>query len=90
MDKAKVPRVMWTIVMDPAGEEDPEKRCKHGSFLCKSHIPEEREFLFAPYSTFQVETLTWGEHGQPHEITLLAMTDNLPYKDRSLPLAPWY
>ena len=88
-------RIMWLIRIDPEGETNPEKRCKHVNFVSNSHIadddgnPREAEFLFAPYSVFTVKTVTWGADGEPHEVILKAATDNAA-EPEDVPLAPWY
>jgi hypothetical protein len=56
------------------------------------NLPDEQEYLFAPYSAFEVVTATWntGTASDPHIIELFAAVDN---KDAAwpedLPLAPW-
>ena len=52
----------------------------------------EKEFLFAPYSTFSVVEMAWSEdptYADPHRIVIKASLDNLLEK-KDLPLAPWY
>jgi ankyrin repeat protein len=88
-------RILWLIRIDPEGETDPAKRCKHVNFVSNSHIvdadgnPREAEFLFAPYSTFTIKSVKWGDGGEPHEIKIEAATDNSTTPE-DLPLSPWY
>jgi hypothetical protein len=49
------PCVMWVIHVDPAGEHSPAKRCMHVSYVERSNMPDEMEYLFAPYSPFTVK-----------------------------------
>ncbi len=68
--------------MDPAGEADVTKRCKHVNFVSHSLVvdelgdPVEQEYLFTAYSIFTVRAVAWGEGGAPHRIELDAATDN--------------
>ena len=45
-------RILWTVRVDPAGEHDEARRCKHVNFVKNSHIknpdgtPREAEYLF--------------------------------------------
>ena len=86
---------MWMIRIDPEGETDPAKRCKHVNFVSNSHIvdadgnPTEAEFLFAPYSAFTIKSVKWGDGGEPHVIKIEAATDNSTVPE-DLPLSPWY
>jgi len=82
--------VMYTIKLDARGERDERYRCKHVNFVENSHIPNEKEFLFAPYSVFVVEEVAWQEdcnYLQPHLITLRASVD-CRLEPPNLPLAP--
>jgi hypothetical protein len=94
--------VMWVVHVDPAGEHDPAKRCKHVNFVEHSLVPGEQEYLFAPYSIFTVRSVSWGAAGgAPHRIELDAASDNnvaaeggagrwaTPAGSEDLPLAPW-
>jgi hypothetical protein len=94
--------VMWVVHVDPAGEHDPAKRCKHVNFVQHSLVPGEQEYLFAPYSIFTVRSVRWGAGGAPHRIELDAASDNraaaeggasgrwaTPAGSEDLPLAPW-
>jgi hypothetical protein len=53
-------------------------------------LPDEQEFLFAPYSVFTVERAEWnaGTVEKPHVIELKAAADNKA-EPEDLPLAPW-
>ena len=68
--------------MDPAGEHDSSRRCKHVNFVSHSLIvdaagnPAEQEYLFTAYSIFTVRAVTWGVGGAPHRIELDAASDN--------------
>lgn len=82
--------VLWEVEVDPEGKDDFLRRCKHVSFLPKSHVKTEKEFLFAPYSVFTVVSVKWSEPGDkgPHVIRLRAASDNAD-EPEDLPLAPW-
>lgn len=84
--------ILWTIKLDPRG-------CKHVNFIDRhdgtlhTHhdTPAENEFLFAPYSAFTIQSVLWQDvptAGQPHEVVLRAVYDNLEAPE-DLPLAPW-
>ena len=93
-------RVMWVVQLDPAGERDDTKRCKHVNFVQHSLVPGELEYLFAAYSIFTVVQVNWSAGGI-HRIELNAATDNSPESEggkgpwatpvgsENLPLAPW-
>lgn len=84
------PRVLWTVKFDPRGEQQPEFRVKHMSFVAKTLIPGEGEFLFAPYSVFTVLDVKWSSsRDKYHKISLQAAIDNIKESEH-LPLAPWY
>ena len=53
-------------------------------------LPDEQEYLFAPYSAFTVLSVRWnaGTDASPHVIELLAAADNKEAAE-DLPLAPW-
>lgn len=94
--------VMWVVHVDPAGEHDADRRCKHVNYVSHSHVDGEAEFLFTAYSIFTVRSVTWGQAGAPHCIELDAATDNrvqaeggagrwaTPVGSEDLPVAPWY
>ena len=73
---------MWTVRVDPAGEQDTAKRCKHVNFVTHSLIDlapgasAEEEYLFTAYSIFTVRSVRWGQGGTPHRIEIDAATDN--------------
>ena len=51
---------------------------------------EEKEYLFAPYSVFQVRAVEWSEDEDfPHQITIGAAADNMKHS-LCLPLVPYY
>ena len=84
------PTVMWRIVFDPRGKLQPQYRVRHMTFVSKTLIPGEGEYLFAPYSVFTVVSSKWSRKlRDPHELTISAAYDN-KREDESLPLAPWY
>jgi len=82
--------VLWTILLDGRGSEDHHHRCLHASFVAKSHLGGEKEFLFSPYSVFQVISTEWSStQAEHHSIVLRAAIDNMEHPE-DLPLAPWY
>ena len=88
------PGVLWVVHVDPAGEHDMSKRCKHVNFLSHSHIldargnPKEAEYLFTAYSVFEVVSTHWAAD-RKHTVVLRAAPDN-SIEDDTLPSAPWY
>jgi len=79
-------KAKWLIRIDPA------RKCHHVNRITKRvpNLPDEREYLFAPYSAFTVISARWraGTVADPHVIELHAAPDNIgPSED--LPLAPW-
>lgn len=88
-DKTK-PCVMWCIKFDPKGKHNHKFRVKHMTFVSKSLIPGEGEYLFAPYSVFKLLSIKWSaELSEPHEITIRPALDN-KIEEEHLPLTPWY
>ena len=85
------PCALWRITLDPRAKENPEYRIKHMSFVSKSLIVGENEYLFAPYSVFTLTTVKWSEAelNKPHKFTIRAAHDNKE-EDEDLPLTPWY
>ena len=91
------PRILWCIKVDGRGVREPEHRVLHASFVQKSLIPGEGEFLYAPYSAFEVETVRWAKPdsagkyavGVYHQVLVRSAIDNKGW-DEDLPLAPWY
>jgi hypothetical protein len=60
------------------------------SFVSKSLIEGENEYLFVPYSVFKLVSVKWsGELKTPHDFTIRAAVDNQD-EDEDLPLSPWY
>ena len=50
-------------------------------------VPEEAEYLFAPYSVFTVVDVTWSptpDDRTPHRVTLQALTDNREKRVQSI------
>ncbi len=93
--------ILWVIQVDPDGEHDITKRCKHVNFVHHSLVPGEQEYLFTAYSIFTVRAVKWGKAGAPHRIDLDAASDNRPEAEggsgrwatpancEELPRAPW-
>ena len=79
-------RVRWLVRIDPI------RKCPHVNLVSKRvpDLPDEQEYLFAPYSAFTVIAVSWnaGTGGDPHVIELLAASDNKQAAG-DLPLAPW-
>jgi hypothetical protein len=70
----------------------PQWRCVHVNYVTRTHCSGEREFLFVPYSVFEVANVQWKDHPtweSPHVVFLNAMSDNRRYPE-DLPLAPWH
>ena len=94
--------MLWVVRVDPEGQQDQTKRCKHVNFVKHSLVAGESEYLFTAYSIFTVRRVTWGGGGEPHRIELDAASDNsvdaeggdgrwaTPAGSERLPLAPWY
>ena len=84
------PRVLWRVNFDRRGKYQPAYRIRHMTFVSKTLVKGEGEYLFAPYSVFKLVSLKWSENlTKPHELTVEAVVDNR-CEDESLPLAPWY
>jgi hypothetical protein len=88
--------VQWEVQVDPTadsqGDNMPQNLCKHVNLLRVTHVPGEEEYLFAAFSAFTVIAVKWPSQPtaqNPHQITLLAATDNRQQPE-DLPLAPWY
>ena len=89
-DNGAHPCVIWRVTFDPRGEHQPQYRVRHMTFVSKSLIKDEQEYLFAPYSVFTLVSTQWSPiRNKPHEITILASHDN-KREDENLPLVPWY
>jgi hypothetical protein len=56
------PSIIWRIHVDPAGEHSPARRCMHVSYVERSNMPDEKEYLFAPYSPFTVKEVILCVH----------------------------
>ena len=81
---------LWIVLLDARGTQAAEYRCMHASYVLKSHLGAEKEFLFSPYSVFQVVATEWSpEIAKHHVIVLRAAIDNRIHPE-DLPLAPWY
>ena len=82
--------IKWVIKFDPRGREQMPFRCKHVNLVDKTHVPGEEEYLFAPYSVFTVDEVTWAsDPDESHRVVLLACIDN-QREPTDLPLCPWY
>jgi hypothetical protein len=88
--------VQWKVQVDPTadpqGDNMPQNLCKHVNLLRVTLVPGEEEYLFAAFSAFTVIAVQWSSQPtaqNPHQITLLAATDNRQQPE-DLPLAPWY
>ncbi len=71
---------------------NPQYRCMHVNYITRRNCGEEREFLFVPYSVFEVMQVEWKQAPtwqSPHIVCLNAMSDNMLYPE-DLPLAPWH
>ena len=68
------------------------RKCVHANLVTKrvDGLQDEEEYLFAPYSTFEVLSARWnqGTKADPHEIELQVAVDNKA-EPEDLPLAPW-
>ena len=71
---------------------DSVRKCVHVNLVTKRvpGLPDEQEYLFAPYSAFTVLSVSWnaGTDASPHVVELLAAVDNKEAPE-DLPLAPW-
>ena len=81
-------RALWCIKVDQRGVNNPDYRCKHASFVHKSLVPGEGEFLFTPYSTFTVESVDFSDDAEYYKIVVIAAQDNKKCRE-DLPLAPY-
>ena len=75
-----------------AGPHRSLHKCRHVNLVTKRvpGLPDEQEYLFAPYSAFTALGATWnaGTAAEPHVIELEAAVDNQA-EPEDLPLAPW-
>lgn len=66
--------------------------CLHVNIITKRvpGLPDEREYLFAPYSAFTLLAVQWnaGTNIDPHELEMLAAVDNKA-ESELVPVAPW-
>ena len=73
--------------------DDKGNKCKHVNYLDKSAESREKEFLFAAYSAFRVESVERTENPTdertPHVVTLIAAYDNQRVSE-DVPTAPWH
>jgi len=84
------PSAIWCIKFDPRGKDHPEFRVYHMTFVSKTLIKGEHEYLFAPYSVFTLVSVEWSTKlRKPHEFVIQAAIDNQEEAE-DLPLAPWY
>jgi len=84
------PTAMWRVTFDKRGKDNPEYRVQHMSFVSKTLVDGEGEYLFAPYSVFTLVSVKWStRRNAPHRFTIRAAVDNRE-EDENLPLAPWY
>ncbi len=84
------PAVLWEVQVDPAGEHDPTRRCKHVNYVRNGLAGDEKEYLFTAYSVFTVRRVEWSaDAARLSCIELEAALDN-SVEDEDLPLAPWY
>ena len=84
------PRAIWRVKFDERGKHDPDYRVQHMSFVSKTLVEGEDEYLFAPYSVFKLVSVKWGKTmKESHHFTIQAALDNQD-EDEDLPLTPWY
>ena len=66
--------MLWRVELDPRGAAELRYRCKHVNLVSSSHFGDaEAEYLFAPYSAFEVVAVAWSDNPDddtPHEITV--------------------
>ena len=81
----------WIFHQHPRAEDTVRYRCRHVSFLSRTNVPGEEEYLFAPYSVFTIRHASWSESptiDDPHVVELDAAIDNRR-EPEDLPTAPW-
>ena len=84
------PRVLWRVMFDRRGKHDPEYRVQHMTFVVKTLVEGEHEYLFAPYSVFTLVSVNWSKTmSKAHEFTIEAACNNKTESEH-LPLTPWY
>ena len=89
--RADVP-VHWIFHQHPEAEASVMHRCRHVSFVSRTNVPGEEEYLFAPYSVFTIRRVCWSDNptaNNPHVVELDVAVDNKE-EPEDLPLAPWY
>ena len=94
MHEGQRPGVVWTVRADPRGETEFRYKCKQANLVTKRApgVPEEQEYLFAPFSAFEVVEVHWSstpDDRTPHRIVINALVDNRDAPEDA-PLAPWY
>ena len=78
--------ILWTLRFG--------RGCKHVAFVAhnlSAATQAEYEFLVAPYTAFEVESVMWADPPTiqcPHQIVLRVALDNM-IEPEDLPLAPW-
>ena len=84
------PRAMWLVKFDKRGKLDPNYRVQHMSFISKTLVEGESEYLFAPYSVFTLVSVNWSGSLAKYHLFTIRSTLNNQDEDEDLPLAPWY
>lgn len=74
-------------------EFDSKHGCRNVAIVQSTHVKSEAEWLFVPYSVFQVVSVNWVDkdkltYKHPHTICLSVAIDNL-VEDEHMPLSPW-
>jgi hypothetical protein len=84
------PCALWRVMLDPRGKPQHEYRVQHMTFVAKTLIKGEHEYLFAPYSVFKLVSIEWSSKlEKPHEFVIHPSVNN-KVEDENLPLTPWY
>ena len=84
------PRALWRILFDPRGKHEHEYRVQHMTFVSKTLVKGEHEYLFSPYSVFKLVSVNWSNTlRKAHEFVIEAAIDNRE-ESENLPLTPWY
>merc|ERR1712032_1375188 len=84
------PRAMWQVMFDKRGKHDPNYRVQHMSFISKTLVEGESEYLFAPYSVFTLVSVNWSGSVEKYHLFTIRSSLNNRDEDEDLPLAPWY
>ena len=97
-------RILWCFKVDGRGVKSSIHRVRNATFVHNSSIhdkkfkPIEKEFLYAAYSTFEVEQVIWatpdprtGKYkiNDYHQVVVRAVHEDHNHST-DLPLAPWY